>query len=488
MIRRRLPLIMTIMVFGILTSLYLIISSPRIYESSAVIQVDTPAAISQGSDSSLPASRRVQLIEQRLTARSNILDVIERLKLFADSPGMSETDKIGALRSSIRIESIQAPGVSADSSMSLAAIVISARAETADTAAAIANDFANSVVNRDRENRAARIVETRDYLTSEENRLGESLAEQDRTMADFTARYEDALPAAQEYLQSELAQLNASVNALERDIMGLQRDRLALEETPVGADARPSATLVQQIRTAEIELAQARRTLAAGHPEIKRLEDNLARLNSGDESTSDLGLRQAALIDRQQDQLAAQRTALQSRIQEIERARSRAPQVARDLENMTRQQRRLQDRYNEISRQLASVETQQMLMDNDQAERFVMLERALPPEYPALSNRKKSAVLGAGGSFALAFGIALLLELMRPVLRRTEQFARATGTRPVIALPYLPTAREMRNRRLKYIYVALLLAVGIFVALWLMGSIPGLQSPAVVPDPSQGIG
>ena len=202
MIRRRLPLIMTIMVFGILTSLYLIISSPRIYESSAVIQVDTPAAISQGSDSSLPASRRVQLIEQRLTARSNILDVIERLKLFADSPGMSETDKIGALRSSIRIESIQAPGVSADSSMSLAAIVISARAETADTAAAIANDFANSVVNRDRENRAARIVETRDYLTSEENRLGESLAEQDRTMADFTARYEGALPAAQEYLQT----------------------------------------------------------------------------------------------------------------------------------------------------------------------------------------------------------------------------------------------------------------------------------------------
>ncbi|SMO69070.1 Uncharacterized protein involved in exopolysaccharide biosynthesis [Paracoccus laeviglucosivorans] len=487
MIRRRLPLMLTIIVCGILASFYLIISSPRVYESSAVIQVDTPAAIDQGSDSSLPASRRVQLIEQRLTARSNILDVIDRLHLFADAPGLSETDKIGAVRSSIRIESIQAPGVSADSSMSLAAIVISAQAETPDTAAAIANDFANSVVNRDRENRAARIVEARDFLISEESRLTESLAELDRKMADFNARFEDALPAAQEYLQTELTQLGSSVNALERDIMALQRDRLALEEGPIGADARPSATLVQQIRTAEIELAQARRTLAPGHPEIKRLEDNLTRLNSGDESTSDLTVRQAALIDRQLDQLADQRRELRGRIQEIERGRSRAPQVARDMETMTRQQRRLQDRYAEISRQLAQVETQQLLMDNDQAERFVMLERALPPEYPAFSNRKKSAVMGAVGSFGLAFAVALALEFLRPVLRRTEQFNRATGTRPVISLPYLPTSRDIRNRRISMVYMIVLLAAGLFVAMWLLGNIPGLQSPAIAPTATEGL-
>lgn len=488
MVFRRLPLVLTIMVFGILISFYLIVSSPRVYESSAVIQVDTPAAVDQGSDSSLPASRRVQLIEQRLMARSNILDVIKRLDLFENTPGLSETEKIGAMRSSTRIESVAAPGVSADSGMSLAAIVITSQAETAATAAALANDFANSVVNRDRENRQARIVEAKDYLTSEETRLNESLALQDRRMAEFGAMNEDSMPSAQEYLQTELAQLTESANALDREIMALQRDRLSLEAPGTGPDARPSASLVQQIRTSEIDLAQARRTLAPDHPEIKRLEDILVRLNSGIEATSDLTLRRAALIDRQLDQLGEQKKVLQARGTEIEKARARAPQIARDLESLTRQQRRLQDRYAEISRQLAQVETQQMLMDNDQAERFVMLERALAPEYPALSNRKKSAVMGVVGSFGLAFVTLVALEFLRPVLRRSDQFSRATGTRPVISLPYLPTRREIRKRRLGQIYMILLLIVGVFIALWLLGKIPGLPSPGVVATPTDGLG
>ncbi|MFD2439275.1 Wzz/FepE/Etk N-terminal domain-containing protein [Paracoccus kondratievae] len=86
MVWRRLPLVLTIVVLGVLVSFYLIVSSPRIYQASAVIQIDMPAAIEQGSDSSLPASRRVQLIEQRLMARANLRDVTERLGLFADSP------------------------------------------------------------------------------------------------------------------------------------------------------------------------------------------------------------------------------------------------------------------------------------------------------------------------------------------------------------------------------------------------------------------
>mgnify|MGYP006980288160 FL=1 len=53
MIWRRLPLVLTIGLLGVLISFYLIVSSPRIYEASAVIQLDMPAAIDPASDSSL---------------------------------------------------------------------------------------------------------------------------------------------------------------------------------------------------------------------------------------------------------------------------------------------------------------------------------------------------------------------------------------------------------------------------------------------------
>ena len=488
MIWRRLPLVMTIAVLGVLIALYLIVSSPRIYQASAVIQLDVPAAIDQGNDSSLPASRRVQLIEQRLMARANLLEVIDRMNLFEDNPGLSESQKIAALRASTRIESITAPGVSVDSRMSLAAIVITSTAETPTMAAALANDFADSVVNRDRENRSRRILESQDYLREEERRLNEQLSQQDRKIVEFSTRNQDALPTSQEYLQTELTQLTATEATIDRDVMTLQRERLSLEAGG-GPETRPSATLVQQIRSAEVELAQARRTLAPDHPEIKRLQDTLDRLNSGAGSGgSDVVRRQMELIDRQLADLQKQKSDVQARRDEIDRARAQGALVARELEAMTREQRRLQDRYAEISRQLAQVETQQLLMDNDQTERFVVLEPALPPEYPALSNRKKMAVLGVGASGALSLGVALLLEMLNPVLRRSEQFARATGTRPVISLPYRWSEADFRRQRLRLIYVAALLVFGLLAALWMLGMIPGLPSPAVVPLPTDGMG
>ncbi len=489
MIWRRLPLVLTISVVGVLTSFYLIVSSPRIYEASAVIQLDMPAAIDQGSDSSLPAARRVQLIEQRLMSRANLRDVIDRLDLFANTPQLSEAQKLTALRSSTRIESIQAPGVSVDSRMSLAAIVITSRAETAVTAAAIANDFADSVVNRDRDNRNLRIQESISFLTTEERRLNDELDAQERQIVEYSARNEDALPSSQEFLQPELAQQVESESVLDRDIMTLQRERLALEAGSLTAGTRPSASLVQQIRAAEVELSQARRTLAADHPEIKRLEENLTRLNSGaTETDTDVARRQAQLIDAQLGQLNQQKLALDARRQKIDEARARAPEVARELETMTRQQRRLQDRYAEISRQLAQVETQQMLMDSDQAERFVVLEDAVPPEYPVLSNRKKSAVMSVAASGALALLAAFILEVMNPVLRRSRQFERATGTRPMISLPYRRSEADIVAWHRRNIYLVALLVVGGLMALWIVGAIPGLPSPGVVPAPTDGMG
>ncbi|MDS9466341.1 Wzz/FepE/Etk N-terminal domain-containing protein [Paracoccus sp. MBLB3053] len=488
MLWRRLPLMLTIVILGVLSCLYLVLSSPRVYQASAVIQVDMPAATQPGSDSSLPASRRVQLIEQRLMARTNILDVIDRLDLFADVPEMSESNRIAAVRSSTRIESISAPGVSQDSRLSLAAIVITSSAEEAALAAAIANDFADSVVNRDRENREARIEETRSFLTVEEARLGEQLAQLDQKIAEFSVANEDALPSSQDALQTEMTRLTETENVLDREIMALQRDQLELVVGGGASDLRPTPSIVQRIREAEIQLAQARRTLAPGHPEIKRLQDDLERLNLGGETVSDVVRRQTDLLSTQLRQLDGQKEKIEARRREIDLARSRAPEIAHELEELLRQQRRLQDRYSEVSRQLAQIETQQLLIDNDQAERFVLLERALPPDYPAVSNRKKTAMLGTFASVALAFSMAFLLELMNPVLRRTEQFARVTGTRPVISLTYRPSRRDLRIRRLRIAYMVLLLIAGAVAALWLLGLLPGLSTPGVAAPPTDGMG
>lgn len=238
---------------------------------------------------------------------------------------------------------------------------------------------------------------------------------------------------------------------------------------------------MQQLRAAEIELAQAKRTLAPDHPEIARLEANIKRLSQGGLSdTSRVMLEQVSLIDSQLTQLRDQKSRVVARQSEIERARAQTAEVLREYEAITREQQRSRDRYNEVSRRLAQVETVQVLQENNQTERFVVLERAVPPEYPALSGRKKSAVLGVFASTFFAVGLAFLMELARPVLRNGAQFQRATGIRPVVELTYVPNDEDLDALWRRKIYIGLILFWSFIAAVWLIGYLPGVPSPGVV--------
>lgn len=480
MLRRRLPLVLTLMALGGLVALYFAVTSPRVYESSAVIQIEAPAIVDAASDAGIPVARRVQLIEQRLMVRASLQEMIRRHGLYADVP-LSDNEKVDLLRRSARIESVAATGRDTGNA-SLAAIVITVQAGTAVQSADLANDFADSVINRDEENRELRVQETRQFLMGEEGRVQAELEAHDRKVADYNSAHEDSLPASQEFLQTELTQLAEQETLLDRDIMALERERLAVQvaaDTPV--EGRATASLAQQLRAAELELAQARRTFAPNHPEIKRLEESVARLSQGGQSeTSRMTADQVGLIDSQLDKLVTQKKTLVDRRNEIERARAQTPEVAREVDAMSREQRRLQDRYGETSRRLAEVEMLQSLQANNQTERFVVLERAVPPEYPSLSGRKKSAVLGAFVSIALALGAAFLLELKNPVLRSSNQFQRVTGVRPAIELDYVPNEADLDRAWRRKIYIGVIIFWALIGGIWLIGYLPGIPSPGVV--------
>lgn len=488
LIWRRLPLILTIIVTGIVITAYRIGQSERVYQASAVIQIDASAMVDPNSDSSMPAARRVQLIEQRMMSSANILKIIDDLDLFRDAPGMSEGMRINAVRLSTRIESITNPLMSSDPRQALVGIVITSQANQPATAAAIANYFASSLVDRDRETRQFRIAEGRAYLAGQEKSLNAELSALDREIADYTSENEDSLPSAQANLQVEMARINEVENSIARELMQLQRDQLEIVNEASATATRSNPTVVQQIRNVEIELSQARRTLAADHPEIRRLEESLARLNTGEKAMSDIVRRQVALIDSQIANLNAQRGELQRRRGEIQAARLKAPMVSERLDTMTREQGRLQDQYAAVSRQLAQVETQQLLMENDQTERFVILDRAQPPDYATASDRRKRAALGVMVSTALAGAIAFALELMNPVLRSGEQFAKITGTRPVMTLPYRLSRRDNMLRWLRILYLIVLLVTGAVLSLWFLGWIPGVPAPGTLPYQAGGAG
>ncbi|AUH63825.1 GumC family protein [Paracoccus zhejiangensis] len=485
LIWRRLPLILTVLLAGLLLSLYLAVTSPSAFEARTVIQVDAPVIFDPVTRSAPPAALRVQQIEQRLMSRENLLRLIDQYGLFDGAERMPESAKLEVMRAQTRIESVASSAVGPENTGNLAALVISARAGTAQTAADLTNDLANDVVTSYRREREARINESHEFLTTELKRIEADLDGRDRAIAAYASENEDSLPEARTFHQQELVGLTQRQTLTEQSLMQLRRERLALERTEMTDE---TSSIVQQLRATEVALAQARRTLPSGHPEIRRLEETVRAITDGRSEDTPAGLsRQLSMIDEQVANMEADLDMIAARRDSIATAQNRMPQVAQIYEQMQRSRQNLSDQYTEMSRRLAEIDALRLLADNDQTENMVILEPAIPPEFPVASNRKRSAILGTFLSIAVSSGLALLLDLMNPVLRNARQFEAVTGLRPLVALGYRPTARDRTWFALRMAYVGVLLLAALVAVLWMIDLMPEWLAQMLPPSVRVGV-
>ncbi|MFV0300442.1 MAG: lipopolysaccharide biosynthesis protein, partial [Paracoccus sp. (in: a-proteobacteria)] len=307
-------------------------------------------------------------------------------------------------------------------------------------------------------------------LTGELRRIETDLDRRDQDIATYASQNEDSLPESRAFHQTELVSLAQRETMTEQALMELRRERLALERS---AMTEESSTIVQQLRSTEVALAQARRTLPAGHPEIQRLENAINAITQGDNAGNSAGLgRQLSMIDEQVSKMQDDLTSIGERRDAIELAETRMPQVTQVYEQMQRTRQSVGDQFTEMSRRLAEIDALRLLADNDQTENMVILEPAIPPEFPMASNRKRSAILGGFLSIAVAGGMALLLDLRNPILRNARQFEAVTGLRPIVSLAYRPTRRDRNRLALRILYVLVVLLAGLVAVLWMIDVMP----------------
>lgn len=393
LIWRRRVLIALVTILGTGLGAWYAKSRPDVFEAAAVLQVQQ-AAVANRADDQVPNPLQIlQTIEQRLTTRDNLLALIDRHQLFADAPGLSNEERVAAVRASIRFQS-----VSNATGGGLSAIIIAAQAATAENAARIANDLAQSVLDMGSEGKKAVADANYRFFTAEEARVWQELSALEAEIAAYREAHRNALPSSRDVRQNELAQLDIALRELDQEIAGLQTEQARLT-------------------TAQIQRATDRR----------RLEEISDRL---------------AVLAAQRDPILARKSALDASLATV-------AEVERALATYERQQRQLQEQYTVVAQRLAEAETTRRLAENQQSERFSLLERAITPEYPLGSGGKKLAVAGAVGSLGLAMVLAFLLDLLHPAIRTSAQMQRELNIRPIVAIPTVrPTDRRPRGRAL----------------------------------------
>ena len=397
-LRRRFGLIALLVLLGAVAGVLAAARTERVYSATAVLQVVNPViAEGDGRIAAASALRRVQIVEQRLMSRRNILELIERYDLLTDEP-LTETERVVAVRSGIEFESVSAAqgGSPGGRDGSLSAVIITTRFGDPDVAAAIANDLANAMVDESAAAVGSRIEGARRFFQQEEERIQQEIAELGATIVDFQAENETLLPAAMTVRREELARLESNLLDLGRELSQLRAER---------------------------ELLQADAGRAVSRRRITELDEQIA-------------------------QRAAEEVLIAQRVIQLEALIQQGPAIERRMDALQRQMDQLQTQLGTAAAQRREAEVGQRIETDQQSEQFMLLEPAAPADYPVSRSRRAVAMMGLIAGLVGGVGLAFVMEMLQPVLRTARQMERELQLRPAISIPLAASPQERQRRQM----------------------------------------
>ncbi|MCV2893383.1 chain-length determining protein [Lentibacter sp. XHP0401] len=386
MVRRRFWLMSFVVLLGTLGSIYWALGQKKTFEATAVAQIEAPTIADSGARAGATTSieQRLRLLEQQLMARDNLLAIIKKFGLYSATP-MSQSQKVNTLRSSARLMQITDPNAGWGAARTPTGMLITVSDTDPEIAALLANEFLQGLLDLNNRRQSAAASEQLSFFRAEQEQVEADIAALEQRIAIFKELNGPYLPAGIAAQRDELTELRSTLLALDQSLIELEA----------------SGT---RIRTSVIE-------------------------------------RQRGLINEQQE-------LIRSRIAEIEEGIARAPEVERQFNLLEREQEQLKAQFTAITQRATSAEMSQALESQNQFERIEVLETALVPENPISGSRKKKVIMGFLASGLLALGLAFILEIMRPVIRTREHLERQLNVKAVVAIPRIETPRTKGRKKL----------------------------------------
>lgn len=225
------------------------------------------------------AKERIQVIQQRVTTRDNLLALLDKYKLYADQrERLSRTELLDRMRENIHVEPIDLDASSAGRSQTIA-LKVGFTDRRPEVATQIANELVTLFLNEDARNRTNRAMETTRFLAREAQRL-----------------------------EGQLASVEAKVAEAKKQFRG---------SSYVDSGANNQISPTAAVRA---ELAQKRAIYSKSHPVIKRLEaqlEALQKLESGSPTAPRSGgtPQSSASTDDALDALLTQRLSVEKNLE-----------------------------------------------------------------------------------------------------------------------------------------------------------------------------
>jgi tyrosine-protein kinase Etk/Wzc len=384
--RNRVVIFLLLLIIGVVATIVYTLSQPQSYRAIAVIQIESPqvAEPSLGTLGS-GAAHRLQLIEQRLMARDNLMEKINTYNLYAALPDLDDQEKVSLLREAISINQIEGEIAGFGSIAVPSGLTISVQLGDPEAASALANDLVQQVIDQNEERRESQARETLSFFEQEEARLLNAVETLEEELAVFKQTNADILPSAMPGLVGSEAAFESNILDIDRQILSLKSD--------------------------------------------------------GNRQRDEFVDRQVAILEEQKTLLAERAAGVREKIQ-------RAPEAERELGRLTRELTLFQGQYEIVTVSRSEAELSLSLEDRNQAERFEILETALPSETPVSTSRRLMFGIGLALSIIGAGIVIFIFEQMNPAIRNAGRLKSELDLTPVVSIPSIVSPREAFGQRL----------------------------------------
>ncbi len=298
------------------------------------------------------------------------------------------------------------------------------------------------------------------------------------------ARQADSPAQQLSKLQLQLTQLRATYGDLHPDVKAVQRRVESLRKEVDPASVR--ADLERNLAELEDQHRELLNRYSEQHPDVVRVNGQIAELQSEIDSlpsprASERPADSAAAAESPVDddpmvaQVQAKIRAVESRIkaygqqkvetsqrlEELQAAVLRTPQVERGLQILARDLENARRKYDEVRAKQMSAQLAESLEEENKAERFSLIEPPVVPEKPSKPNRQKLIAMGVALSMAAGGGGVVVMEMLDQSIRGPSGLTSVLRRPPLVSIPYIVTRRQRRRRKRNLILLAILSLVAL---------------------------
>lgn len=413
----------------------IVASLPSVYTSTVVVRVEPqrPEGEMVRRTVSEAIEQRLLTVRQELLARPVLQRAIEELNLY---PELVADYGIEAAVEQMREDlDVKVEGETA--------FELSYSAEDPEVAAKVANRLPAVWSEETLKTRQDQAQRATTLFTDEVNRLKLVVADWERKVAQYKVDHIGELPEQMEanmrWLDRLSGQLSMKMDSLRS--AEVRRSELARSRAAGDTEAGRMQAAESSIHRA---LVAARTQWTEDHPEVQRLENELAVITQRREEAE-----ASMVVERRERALAAQ--AVESLKAEIEELRSQAvvfqkrlentPKWAQGLEVLNRDYELARAKYNSVVTRQLEAELAQDLEAKSAATLFNVISPAGVPAVPASPDRM--------GGLVIAFLIALALGVLTAIVSelRDDSIRDSAELREQLPLPVLAVVPNMQNNK-----------------------------------------